>query len=48
MKCTTCNKEYSPTCDYNQGRCPMHPPVINTHSWRFYNLYQSIKNFFKK
>lgn len=29
MKCETCNKEYSPDCDYNQGRCPHHPPLIN-------------------
>jgi hypothetical protein len=29
MKCNTCNKEYSPECDYKQGRCPHHPPMIN-------------------
>lgn len=29
MKCNTCNKEYSPECDYNQGRCPHHPPLLN-------------------
>lgn len=29
MTCKTCNKEYSPECDYNQGRCPHHPPLIN-------------------
>lgn len=28
-KCQTCGKEYSPECDYNQGRCPHHPPMIN-------------------
>lgn len=28
MKCQTCNKEYSPACDYNQGRCPHHKPMI--------------------
>ena len=28
-KCTICNKEYSPDCDYKQGRCPHHPPMIN-------------------
>lgn len=21
--------EYSPECDYNQGRCPHHPPLLN-------------------
>jgi hypothetical protein len=29
MTCKTCNKEYSPECDYNQGRCPHHPPLLN-------------------
>ena len=28
-KCTICNKEYSPLCDYKQGRCPHHSPMIN-------------------
>jgi hypothetical protein len=27
--CTICNKEYSPLCDYKQGRCPHHPPLLN-------------------
>ena len=29
MKCETCNKEYSPDCDYKQGRCPHRPPLLN-------------------
>lgn len=29
MKCQTCNKDYDPSCDYKQGRCPHHPPMIN-------------------
>lgn len=29
MTCKTCGKEYSPECDYKQGRCPHHPPMIN-------------------
>ena len=29
MKCDTCGNEYSPECDYKQGRCPHHPPMIN-------------------
>jgi hypothetical protein len=28
MKCQLCKKEYSPTCDYQQGRCPHHKPMI--------------------
>lgn len=29
MNCEVCNKEYSPDCNYRQGRCPHHPPLIN-------------------
>ena len=27
-KCNICRKEYTPECDYKQGRCPHHPPMI--------------------
>jgi len=27
-KCKICRKEYTPDCDYKQGRCPHHPPMI--------------------
>ena len=27
-KCNTCHNQYSPDCDWNQGRCPNHPPLI--------------------
>lgn len=26
--CDVCNKEYSPDCDYRQGRCPHHEPMV--------------------
>ena len=29
MKCSTCGQDYSPECNYRQGRCPHHPPMIN-------------------
>ena len=48
MKCNTCNKDYSPDCDYRQGRCPMHPPMLPNHYFRFYNLMQFIKGIFKR
>lgn len=40
MKCKTCNQEYTPECDHNQGRCPHHPPLLNiqprdTSAWHF-------------
>ena len=28
-KCNTCRNQYSPSCDYNQGRCPHHKPMID-------------------
>lgn len=27
--CDTCGKPYSPACDYRQGRCPLHPPLVD-------------------
>ena len=48
MKCPICNNEYTVTCDYNQGRCPNHSPMINPHSMRFLNLIRAIKDWFKK
>lgn len=29
MKCKICRQVYTPQCDFNQGRCPHHPPMIN-------------------
>ncbi len=29
MKCNICRQDYSPSCDYNQGRCPHHKPMID-------------------
>lgn len=28
-KCKVCRKLYSPNCDYKQGRCPHHKPMLN-------------------
>jgi hypothetical protein len=27
--CKTCGQNYSPDCDFRQGRCPHHQPLIN-------------------
>ena len=27
-KCNICRQVYTPACDYNQGRCPHHLPMI--------------------
>jgi len=28
IKCALCGKDYTPECDYNQGRCPHHPAML--------------------
>lgn len=43
MTCNVCRREYSSDCDFMQGRCPHHPPFINTHNFRFLILFNSIK-----
>lgn len=48
MACKTCGKQYSISCDWQQGRCPHHPPMFDTHHLRFYNLWKTIKAWFKK
>ena len=52
MHCDTCGKEYSSKCDFRQGRCPHHTPMIDeimldTYKSRYYNLLNSIRNLFK-
>ena len=29
LTCKICSKPYSRQCDYRQGRCPHHPPLID-------------------
>lgn len=33
-KCDICRKEYDPQCDYRQGRCPHHKPLLTIPVWR--------------
>jgi hypothetical protein len=56
-KCPTCGEKLSEdtvmACVWQQGRCPHQPPIIDTinldnYKSRYYNLIESIKNFFKK
>jgi hypothetical protein len=49
-RCSLCKREYTPACDYLQGRCPHHPGLIDQilskpYQSRFYNL---IKFFTRK
>ena len=48
IDCSTCGREYTPACDFMQGRCPYHPSLLDSilsdpYRSRFYNLI----NFFK-
>jgi len=48
MSCQTCGKEYTPKCDYRQGRCPHHPPLIDKSfidniKRKLYNLFRGKK-----
>jgi hypothetical protein len=44
-KCSVCRKEYTPTCDFLQGRCPHHPAMISTKvvQTRFNNIIKFFK-----
>ncbi len=46
-KCSICGEQYTPSCDWNQGRCPHHLPMLTNYHFRYYNLWQTIKGFFK-
>ena len=48
IDCDTCGREYSPMCDYLQGRCPYHPSMLDKilsdpYKSRFYNLLKFFK-----
>lgn len=45
INCKTCDKEYTPMCDYMQGRCPYHPSMIKLPSLttRFTNLIKFLQ-----
>jgi hypothetical protein len=48
MKCNICNDEIKINCDWQQGRCPHRTPMLTDYHFRYFNLWQSIKNFFSK
>jgi len=45
IDCKTCGREYTPMCDYLQGRCPYHPAMftIPQIKIRFTNLIKFFK-----
>ena len=45
IDCNTCGHEYTPMCDYMQGRCPYHPAMLGTD--KFKTRFTNLINFFK-
>lgn len=43
--CSICRQTYTPACNWNQGRCPHHPPMISVDKvqTRFNNLIKFFK-----
>jgi hypothetical protein len=52
IDCKICGQEYTPACDYHQGRCPHHLSMLDIilsdpHKLRFYNLIKFFKRKMK-
>lgn len=48
-RCSLCKQQYTPACDYMQGRCPHHPSMVeqilsSPYKTRFYNLIKFFKS----
>ena len=45
IDCTTCGHEYTPACDFMQGRCPHHTALVDVKAikTRFTNLLNFLK-----
>ena len=48
MKCNICGDEVKTNCDWRQGRCPHRTPLLTEYHFRYVNLWQSIKEWFRK
>jgi hypothetical protein len=46
-RCRTCGHQIHADCNYNQGRCPHTPPMIDIDKFKIYNIIQIIKGWFK-
>jgi hypothetical protein len=47
-KCETCGEEIKTSCDWRQGRCPHRAPILTDYHFRYFNLWQSIKGWFRR
>ena len=48
QKCNTCGLEIQPNCEWQQGRCPHRAPLLTDYHFRYLNLFNLIRNFFKR
>ena len=47
-RCSLCKKEYTPMCDFLQGRCPHHPALVDRAlSKEVQTRFKNIIKFFK-
>ncbi len=48
FKCQACGKKaYDPQCDWNQGRCPWHEPLLLSTMPEFYFGYLYLGHYIK-
>lgn len=45
-RCSLCKQEYTPMCDFMQGRCPHHPSTISTK--KIQTRLSNLIKFFKR
>jgi hypothetical protein len=45
IDCQTCGQTYTPSCDYQQGRCPHHSAQVDIS--QFKTRFTNLINFFK-
>jgi hypothetical protein len=51
MRCDHCGetvKEGGIGCDWQQGRCPHRFPMLTSYHLRYFNLFNTIKKWFKR
>lgn len=47
-KCKVCGREYSTDCDWQQGRCPGHSPLVSIKVWHEYRILRQISNIYSR
>jgi hypothetical protein len=45
-RCSLCKQEYTPMCEFMQGRCPHHPAMVSIKEVK--TRFKNIIKFFKR